>query len=76
MKDVNLIEPAHELTTRARPSSSSARLQTEPSRAGSFTTEPISSRAFFERVSSEMRATSFLNTPRLHCESLAVPKLF
>ncbi|MFS8028650.1 hypothetical protein Hanom_Chr16g01512951 [Helianthus anomalus] len=49
-KDVNLIEPAHELTSRARPSSSSARLQTEPSRAGSLTTKPISSRAFFERV--------------------------
>ncbi|MFS7978590.1 hypothetical protein Hanom_Chr10g00917211 [Helianthus anomalus] len=29
MKDVNLIEPAHELTSRARPNSSSARLQTE-----------------------------------------------
>ncbi|KAF5774842.1 hypothetical protein HanXRQr2_Chr13g0605321 [Helianthus annuus] len=36
MKDVNLIEPAHELTSRARPSSSSARLQTEPSRANSM----------------------------------------
>ncbi|MFS8005523.1 hypothetical protein Hanom_Chr13g01238311 [Helianthus anomalus] len=57
MKDVNLIEPAHELTSRARPSSSSARLQTEPSRAGSFTTEPISSRAFFELFLSEFRAS-------------------
>ncbi|MFS8003781.1 hypothetical protein Hanom_Chr13g01217941 [Helianthus anomalus] len=47
-KDVNLIEPAHELTSQARQSSSSARLQPEPSRTGSFTTEPISSRAFFE----------------------------
>ena len=41
MKDVNLIEPAHELT----------------SRAGLFTTEPISSRAFFELFSSEFRAS-------------------
>ncbi|MFS7990322.1 hypothetical protein Hanom_Chr11g01057451 [Helianthus anomalus] len=63
MKDVNLIEPAHELTSRARPSSSSAHLQTEPSRADSLTTEPISSRVFFELFSSELRATSFLNTP-------------
>ncbi|MFS7901344.1 hypothetical protein Hanom_Chr00s196771g01836681 [Helianthus anomalus] len=63
MKYVNLIEPACELMSQVRPSSSSARLQTEPSRAGSFTTEPISSRAFFELFSSELRATSFLNTP-------------
>ncbi|MFS7982848.1 hypothetical protein Hanom_Chr11g00967601 [Helianthus anomalus] len=47
MKNVNLIEPAHELTSRARPSLSLAHLQTEPSRAGSLTTKPISSRAFF-----------------------------
>ncbi|MFS7920754.1 hypothetical protein Hanom_Chr03g00228461 [Helianthus anomalus] len=57
IKDVNLIEPARELTSRARPSSSSARLQTEPSRAGSLKTEPISSRAFFELFSSEFRAS-------------------
>ncbi|MFS7924071.1 hypothetical protein Hanom_Chr03g00268331 [Helianthus anomalus] len=31
MKDVNLIETAHELTSRARPSSSLARLQIKPS---------------------------------------------
>ncbi|MFS7926330.1 hypothetical protein Hanom_Chr04g00295801 [Helianthus anomalus] len=57
MKDVNLIEPARELTSRARPSSSSARLQTEPSRAGSLKTEPISSQTFFELFSSEFRAS-------------------
>ncbi|MFS7958856.1 hypothetical protein Hanom_Chr08g00683711 [Helianthus anomalus] len=57
MKDVNLIELAHELASRARPSSSSTRLQTEPSRAGSFTTEPISSRALFELFLSEFRAS-------------------
>ncbi|MFS7892236.1 hypothetical protein Hanom_Chr00s000539g01648831 [Helianthus anomalus] len=57
MNYVNLIKPARELASRARPSSSSARLQTEPSRAGSFTTEPISSRAFFELFSSEFRAS-------------------
>ncbi|MFS7935457.1 hypothetical protein Hanom_Chr05g00403691 [Helianthus anomalus] len=56
MKYVNLIEAVRELTSRARPSSSSASLQTEPSRAGSFTTEPISSRPFFELFSSEFRA--------------------
>ncbi|MFS7985174.1 hypothetical protein Hanom_Chr11g00995461 [Helianthus anomalus] len=28
--------------------------------------EPSSLRAFFERVSSELRATSFLNTPSSH----------
>ncbi|KAJ0795297.1 hypothetical protein HanPI659440_Chr04g0148821 [Helianthus annuus] len=50
MKDVNLIEPAHE--------PSQAKLE-----LGSFTTEPISSQAFFERVSSELRVTSFLNAP-------------
>ncbi|KAJ0948163.1 hypothetical protein HanRHA438_Chr01g0024101 [Helianthus annuus] len=31
MKGVKLIELAHDLTSRARPSSSSPRLQTEPS---------------------------------------------
>ncbi|MFS7957192.1 hypothetical protein Hanom_Chr07g00663521 [Helianthus anomalus] len=57
-EDVNLSQPAHELTSRARQSSSSARLQTEPSRAGSLTTESISSRAFssFFRVSFERAA--------------------
>ncbi|MFS7933444.1 hypothetical protein Hanom_Chr04g00379881 [Helianthus anomalus] len=57
MKDVNLIEPARELTSRARPRSSSTRLQTEPSRAGSLKTKPISSRAFFELFSSEFQAS-------------------
>ncbi|MFS8010550.1 hypothetical protein Hanom_Chr14g01298421 [Helianthus anomalus] len=63
MKDVNVIELAHELASRARPNSSSARLQTESSRVGSFTTEPISIRALFELFSSELRTASFLNTP-------------
>ncbi|MFS7995244.1 hypothetical protein Hanom_Chr12g01115751 [Helianthus anomalus] len=54
MKDVNLIEPAHELTSRAR--QTRARLVYKPSRADSFTTEPISSRAFFELFSCEFRA--------------------
>ncbi|MFS7952036.1 hypothetical protein Hanom_Chr07g00602211 [Helianthus anomalus] len=54
MKDVNLIESAHELTSRAKLSSSSARLQTEPSwlvyNQANF--EPSFFRTFFERAES------------------------
>ena len=57
MNDANLIELAHKLASRARPSSSSDRLQTEPSQAGSFTTEPILNRAFFELFSSEFQTS-------------------
>ncbi|MFS7954083.1 hypothetical protein Hanom_Chr07g00626151 [Helianthus anomalus] len=49
MKDVNLIELARE------PGQARARLVYKPSRAGSFTTEPISSRTLFDLFSSEFR---------------------
>ncbi|MFS7941254.1 hypothetical protein Hanom_Chr05g00474031 [Helianthus anomalus] len=47
MKDVNLIEPAHE-PSQTKLELDSFTNRPEPSRASSFTTDPISSRAFFE----------------------------
>ncbi|MFS7910272.1 hypothetical protein Hanom_Chr02g00104341 [Helianthus anomalus] len=64
MKDLNLIEPAHE------PSQTKLKLGSFINRAepswliySRANIEPSFLRVFFERVSSELRATSFLNTP-------------
>ncbi|MFS7931281.1 hypothetical protein Hanom_Chr04g00354141 [Helianthus anomalus] len=64
MKDVNLIEPAHE-PSQAKLELGSFTNRAEPSwlvyNRANFELSFL--RAFFEQVSSELRVTSFLNTP-------------
>ncbi|MFS8003171.1 hypothetical protein Hanom_Chr13g01210751 [Helianthus anomalus] len=66
MKDINLIEPAHE-PSQAKLELGSFTNRAEPSwliyRRANF--EPSFLRAFFKRISRKLQATSFFITPKL-----------
>ncbi|MFS7978139.1 hypothetical protein Hanom_Chr10g00912101 [Helianthus anomalus] len=64
MKDVNLIEAAHEPSqTKLKLGSFTNRADTSWLIYNRANFEPSFFQTFFERVSSDLRVTSFLNTP-------------